>query len=156
MKLDADGEAALRFAAAAFKAERAAFRLVAARERTRRALSMKLRAKEHPEEVIRVVVDRLGDLGYVDDVRFAELWVRSRISKKPEGRVRLIAGLRARGVSGRDAEAAVARALSGGAEILLARQALQRIGGTPAERAKKLYAAGFSGASIRAALREND
>lgn len=156
MELDPVAEDALRFAGAAFKAERAALRLVAARERTRRSLTIKLRVKEHPDAAIRPVVDHLCDLGYVDDARFAALWVRSRIAKKPEGRVRLIAGLRARGVSGSDAVAAVDRALSGGVEVELARQVIRRIGGDSNTLTRKLYAAGFSGASIRAALRESD
>ena len=41
----------------------------------------------------------LKERGYVDDSRFAELWLESRLKKHPEGRSSLLAGLARKGVS---------------------------------------------------------
>ncbi len=61
-------------------------------------LSRKLRSRGFAQPTIDLVVDKLQVAGHLDDTRFAEAWVRSRLRRHPEGHSRLIAGLYRRGV----------------------------------------------------------
>jgi regulatory protein len=60
--------------------------------------------------VVERVVSRCRELGYVDDEEYAVAHVRDRIRLKPRGRFRLRMELRKKGISDRDAEAAIDRA----------------------------------------------
>ncbi len=57
-------------------------RKLTARDRTRQELSKALKAKNVPEKVAGEVLDRMQDVGLVDDTRFAESWVRSRQQRR--------------------------------------------------------------------------
>lgn len=126
-----------------------AIELLARSEHSRFLLARKLLQREFPEGVIRDALDRLEERGYLDDRRFAEQWVASRVRRRPEGETALIAGLQARGVDGglarevveafkqefpEELERAIERA---GARIL------RRSGGGEAELREKLQRRGF-------------
>ena len=56
-------------------------------------------------------IDRLKDIGYLDDQRFAESYAAARVENEGFGRMRVLNDLRARRVSGEMAEQAVEHAL---------------------------------------------
>lgn len=84
-----------------------ALRLLAARPRSRAELERKL-AHPGPKRVapdpalVRAALDRLVELGYLDDAAFAAFWVEQRDRFRPKGAAALRAELRERGVD-RDA-----------------------------------------------------
>ena len=74
-------------------------------------LRTKLRQRGFEPAVVETVLSQLKEKNYLDDSRFARLWVASRLKRNPAGKSVLISGLRAKGVSARDAEEAVAELL---------------------------------------------
>ncbi len=107
--LDADGEAQLRFAGECFRTERAALALIARSEQHTAALARKLLKKEHPRASVDVVLSRLQALDLLNDSRYCELWINSRLRRAAEGPVRLVAALQAKGIPGSVARALVGR-----------------------------------------------
>lgn len=83
-------------------------RLLTARARTRAELAGQLTKRGYPDDVSEKVLDRLEQVGLVDDADFAEQWVRSRRANAGKGRRALIAELRTKGVDGELIEAALA------------------------------------------------
>lgn len=161
IELDEDAERVLRAAGEAYLAERAALRLVAGREHSLRALALKLRQRGFSDDALRLPLERLQAAGLVSDLRFAELWLASRIARKTEGRSALSAGLRARGVSRETAEQALSAVLDEETEAALVRRFLSERADASAAAAdsagdraarRLLRGAGFSNAAIRAAL----
>lgn len=76
----------------------AAMRLLNYRMRTRHELVNRLRQKKFTPDVIDQVVNRLGSLGLIDDSRFAEAFIATKISSKPIGKRELERMLREKGV----------------------------------------------------------
>ncbi len=76
-----------------------ALELLSFREHSRKELEDKLVSRRFPREVVIDVVDGLSRTGIVDDRRFAEQFVRSRIRTKPHGRSGLVSMLRVRGLA---------------------------------------------------------
>lgn len=72
--------------------------LLARREHSAQELALKLQQRRFPRSLVRDICDLLIDQGYLDDRRFAELFVRVRLHRKPEGRLRMEQRLRAKGV----------------------------------------------------------
>jgi regulatory protein len=73
-------------------------RLLTARARTRSELQGQLAKRGYPDDVSERVLDRLTQVGLVDDVDFAEQWVRSRRANAGKGKRALAAELRTKGV----------------------------------------------------------
>lgn len=73
-------------------------RLLTARARTRAELAGQLEKRGYPDDVAERVLDRLGDVGLIDDRDFAEQWVRSRRVNAGKGKRALVAELRDKGV----------------------------------------------------------
>jgi regulatory protein len=73
-------------------------RLLTARARTRAQLAAQLTKRGYPDEVCGRVLDRLTEVGLVDDQDFAEQWVRSRHLNAGKGKRALAAELRTKGV----------------------------------------------------------
>ena len=73
-------------------------RLLTARARTRAELAGQLTKRGYPDDVSDQVLDRLADVGLVDDADFAEQWVRSRRVNAGKGKRALAAELRTKGV----------------------------------------------------------
>ncbi len=71
------------------KAVEACVRLLGYRPRTEAELLRRLAQKGYEAELAREAVDRVRDLGYVDDVDFARFWVRNREQFKPMGARRI-------------------------------------------------------------------
>ena len=76
-------------------------RLLTARARTRAELAGQLTKRGYPDEVSSRVLDRLAQVGLVDDADFAEQWVRSRRVNAGKGKRALAAELRTKGCARR-------------------------------------------------------
>jgi regulatory protein len=74
-------------------------RLLTARARTRAELSAQLTKRGYPDDVCTRVLDRLTDIGLVDDRDFAEQWVRSRRANAGKGKRALASELRTKGIA---------------------------------------------------------
>lgn len=66
--------------------------------RTVHEVAQKLRDRGYPDDIITVVIDRLVTVGLLDDVAFADAWVRSRSERKRLGRAALRFELRRKGI----------------------------------------------------------
>lgn len=87
--------------------EKAAVRLLARREHSRRELWHKLNQRGFDHELIDTVLDRLREEGWQSDDRYAESYVRARV-ERGYGPDRIMAELRQRGVDEHCASQAVA------------------------------------------------
>ena len=76
-----------------------ALRQLDTRARSRWELEQKLKRKNVPEDVMSAVLDRLTDVGLIDDRAYAHLYVRSKIASKKMARMALRFELRKRGVA---------------------------------------------------------
>lgn len=137
----------------------AAAAFLAVRPRSVAETRRRLRHLGYPSPLCDEVVDRLVDLGYLDDRAFASAWVESRDRARPRGVVALRQELQQKGVP-RDivdeiladrSEIAVRSGLiadgsSGSADVLAARRLLERRTSTlhrevdPRRRRHKAYA----------------
>ena len=74
-----------------------AISLLSMREHTEKELREKLSARSFPHEDIDNAIARVRREGYLSEERFAEIFIRSRLRKLPEGRGLLSLRLRERG-----------------------------------------------------------
>lgn len=154
--------AALRTRADAALAAQIAYRLLATRLRSRRELVDRLRRHRVSAESIDAVMRELDRAGLIDDRRFAEAWVRSRIALRPSGTVRLRHELAAKGVSKDVVDRALGATLAhdeGALALQLARARVHRYRGAPSDVAYRklagiLHRRGFSSDVIYAVLRQ--
>lgn len=91
-------EESCRFAAACYRTERAALRLVARAEQTCRGIAHKLELRGFAAACIQVVVAYLTDLEIINDERYAVLWLHARLARSAEAPRKLLAALRRRGI----------------------------------------------------------
>lgn len=68
------------------KARNKAFKLLSYRERTISEMKTKLEKKDFSPAVIESVIDYLLAENYLNEARFAEMWIRSRVKHHPRGR----------------------------------------------------------------------
>src|ERR1700759_4551423 len=73
-------------------------RLLTARARTRAELAGQLAKRGYPGDVSERVLDRLADVGLIDDADFAEQWVRSRRARAGKSKRALAAELHTKGI----------------------------------------------------------
>jgi regulatory protein len=73
-------------------------RLLTARARTRAELAGQLAKRGYPDDVSTRVLNRLADVGLVDDADFAEQWVHSRRVNTGKGKRALAAELHTKGI----------------------------------------------------------
>jgi regulatory protein len=74
-------------------------RLLTARARTRAELAGQLVKRGYPDDVAERVLDRLAEVGLIDDQDFAEQWVRSRHANTGKGKRALASELRTKGLN---------------------------------------------------------
>lgn len=96
--LSEDDAEAVQLRSAVFAARDKAVEYQARREHSASELILKLRKKDYDYETAASAVEILVERGWVDDRRFAAMWLESRIKKHPEGRSSLAAGLSKKGV----------------------------------------------------------
>lgn len=80
------------------KAITAALNLIAFRPRASGELHRKLREKGYPEEAAESAVNRMRDLGYLNDATFASRWIENRQEHRPRSRRMLTQELRQKGI----------------------------------------------------------
>jgi regulatory protein len=73
-------------------------RLLTARARTRAELAGQLAKRGYPDDVSAQVLDRLTDVGLLDDADFAQQWVHARLANAGKGKRALAAELHTKGV----------------------------------------------------------
>lgn len=81
--------------------------LLSRREHSIQELRLKLKKRDYDQSVVEQVISTLRHKGYLDDARFAAMWIRSRLRKKPESSFALKAGLMNKGVDADTAETAI-------------------------------------------------
>jgi regulatory protein len=83
-------------------AREAALKLLDRQRRTRSDLARRLRDKGHDGATIDSVLDRLVEVGLVNDVEFARAFIAGRWGRRAAGWRKIEQDLRTRGVSGED------------------------------------------------------
>ncbi len=120
-----------------------------------------LERRAEDKEVVKGVLDRLKQLDYLDDARYARQFVRLHTELRKQGPFRIARDLRARGVPDRHIEAALAERSAESSESGLVRERLERriklLRGPLDERRvaslyRSLLRAGFSPDTIRREL----
>lgn len=81
------------------RAFKESIRLLKYRERSRFEIEYRLKHKGFSQPDIEKVVKKLMSLGYINDERFAEMWIKDRVQVKPMGSSRLKNELRKKGIS---------------------------------------------------------
>jgi regulatory protein len=153
--LGPEAEAAVRHAADCLSAEKAALRLIARAEQYAAGLCRKLERRKHSPAAVHAVLARLLELDLVNDLRYAELWLKSRVGRGKKGPRTLETALRAKGIDRETAGSALKTALAGGAEAgLLERcaEAGRKKPGLDLDIRFFLRSEGFSSAAIEAYL----
>ncbi|MDR0683873.1 MAG: recombination regulator RecX [Spirochaetaceae bacterium] len=125
-----------------------ALRLVARAEQFSSGLSLKLQRKGYSRAEIRFAVDALGEAGMLDDLRYARLWLASRVKRKADSPRELLYALCGKGISRDTAVTALKETLTTDAQLALLRRFVEKNGpGEPAnDKAvrKRLSFDGFS------------
>lgn len=98
----------------------AAVRLLNYRMRTRAELRSRLARKGFQTDIVQKVIRKMRDIGLIDDSRFADAFVASKIASKPVGKRELARGLREKGVSRETAAAAIEQVCDEETQIKLA------------------------------------
>ena len=120
-----------------------------------------LERRAEDKNVVKGVLDRMKQMDYLDDARYARQFVRLRTELRKQGAFRIARDLRARGVPDRHVEAALAERSPESNESALVRARLQRRikllrGPLDERRVASLYRgllrAGFSADTIRREL----
>ncbi|WP_107658190.1 recombination regulator RecX [Nocardia suismassiliense] len=107
------------------QAKEACLRLLAVRARSRAELAQRLATKGYAEEITDRALDRLTEVGLIDDAAFAEQWVHARHTFSGKGKQALALELRRKGVAQEDAAPAL-DAISSDDEESRARELVRR------------------------------
>lgn len=116
-----------------------AMRALDQRMQSSRELRTRLMRKGFDAETIDRALEKLSDYGYLNDERFAELWIENRLAHRPRGKRMLEQELRQKGIERQVVDETVAamdiddRA----AALELARKRLKSVHGLPIEEQKK-------------------
>lgn len=96
--LDEEAYGRLELAERSDRAVHAALRFLEARPRSTAEIRERLRRKGFEPELVEPTLERLHDLGLVDDAAFARFWVENRQAWRPRGAAALRDELRRKGV----------------------------------------------------------
>ena len=80
------------------KAKECVYRLLKIRERSEKEIYGKLKIKKFSDETIQGVILQFKNLRFIDDRRFAKLWIQSRLAK-PFGLARIKLELNSKGIT---------------------------------------------------------
>lgn len=128
-----------------------ALSFLALREHTALELSQKLSARGFPKELVRQTISVLQQDGSLSEKRYAEVLVRSRQRRNPEGKSLLVQRLQAKGVSHEDACEAVEEAFEecGDAYLKQAYEEARRATGDREKLMMRLLRKGFTYQDIK-------
>jgi len=108
------------------KAEKIALALVARAEQCTHGLKYKLEKKKIPVDIIQKVLDHLVELNLVNDLRYAQLWLKMKIGRGNKGPRMLSLLLKAKGIDNETIDAALAAVLTPEVEIMLLKSCLDK------------------------------
>lgn len=146
----------------------AALKLLERSRRTRSDLERRLRDKGFAPQVVSEVVDRLCEVGLVNDAEFARAFLAGRWGRRPAGWSRLQRELRAKGVPDEaivEGRGLIEQREGAADELAMARKLVAQVGARyaklePRVRSQRLYALlarrGFDGDTIRSTLSLRD
>lgn len=143
--LSVDEQRALIEADQVIKAKQRALNYLAHKPRTKTEVRRKLRRNDVPAVVIDQVIDRMVELGYLDDQSYAQEYVRRRFASKGYGPIRIRSELKKRGIDRHLAETAIEEEFAEVDVVEAAREAAEkrwaRLSGEedPRKRRDKLY-----------------
>lgn len=98
-ELSDDDVITLRYRDAVNKAVDRAINLLSRRPRSTEEIRRRLKKASVEDDVIELAIERLEQLGYLDDVAFARFWIENRKTFKPRGSRALQYELRNKGVA---------------------------------------------------------
>lgn len=143
-----------------------ALRMLSRRDHSEQELCRKLCGKGYPAEAVAGTIDKLRDLNYLDDRRFAERWVENALTGQRFFGARLKMELLRRGVSPDLAAEAVAAATGSRDEPAMLAEILERkfpgfdAAGAPVSDQRRVYnyllRKGFSPSAVLQALRHGE
>ena len=127
-----------------YKAEEISLKLIARAEQNSVGLMTKLEKKGFKTDVIRAVVSGLLERGLLNDERYAELWLRSRLKKKAQSPAWLLASLRKKGIDRYSSSKALEKTLDPDTEYAFLLKYIERRGMPAIGDKAKLKYEGFS------------
>ncbi len=110
---------------------------LASREESSGRLLQKMIKRGYSRDTGREVIQELQQLGFQDDARFAEQWLRGRMESHPESRQYLEARLLQRGVSSCIASESVSQMVGQEEELLMLRRLIEKWIPDPSEADEK-------------------
>ncbi len=90
------------------KAYNVAVRYLSYRQRSQAEVHKYLKAKDYDNATVELTIERLIELGMIDDAAFAASWISDRMRLKPRSRMRLTVELREKGIDSVIIESAMA------------------------------------------------
>jgi regulatory protein len=110
------------------QAENYAYFLLSHRDYTAKEITERLKRKNTPPEIIKKLLDKLQEMGYINDYKFALRWINNRLKEKPRGEKLLRRELYMKGLSKEIVDKAVREEFSHQKtdELSLARRALEK------------------------------
>lgn len=142
-------------AALIYSAENAAMTYLGRAEHCRAGLKQKLLKKNIAANAIDSALDYLESVGYLSDLRFAQVWLSSRYIDHAEGRIKLSGELAKRGINRQVAKAALDDFFSRRSEEEICKRAVKKLSKTTYSKEKliaSLRRLGFSSKSIKEAI----
>ena len=139
-EIDPEKVASLQLRSDISEAKYKAFDLVSRAPHSIEGLKNKLRLRGHGETAIEKAVDRLIELEYLDDRRFAESWVQSRLDRYPSGKAKVFADLMQRGIHRELAQSVVSRIITSDKEEECLHSVLKKISRHSHNPKHKVYA----------------
>ena len=126
-ELSSSEEDAFRFAAACYRAERAALKLIARAEQNSLGLTVKLERRNFGTAVTKAVVSKLLEQNLLDNERYAERWIRSRLAlRKAPSPQELLVALGKRGIDRKSSLKALDKVLDSQTEYELLLKYLEK------------------------------
>lgn len=117
-----------------------AFFLLSQRERSKRELEERLQKRGYFSEVIQMVIHRLEELEYLNDIRFAENWTEMKLKRKPCGKKLLREELKKKGIEPETIDQILEKVFLDVDEELMAKELVEKkIKGCPGLDEKILY-----------------
>ncbi|MFW6001506.1 MAG: regulatory protein RecX [Halanaerobium sp.] len=108
------------------EARNKAFHLLSYRERTVKEMRDRLKKKDFSAEVIDRVIAFLLEKDYLNEERFAEMWIRSRINHHPRGRKLIYKELSDKGLESGIIDSALNEHLSRKKELEMAEYLMEK------------------------------
>ena len=103
-----------------------ALRALGRRMHTAYEIRAALSRRGYTDDVAGSVVDEMARQGYIDDLQFARVWVKSRSVHQSHGRLRLLRDLRQKGIPDEMAESVIKDSLPDEDEVHIAKKAAER------------------------------